>query len=96
MLRKICLIALAGAALAAPAYAADPLAYRSGDDAALAKAAAAGHSHVLYERSPDGVFSTAARTARFRPLIDRAQSELPQLSRGRSIPRSPSSRISSR
>ena len=72
MLRKICLIALAGAALAAPAYAADPLAYRSGDDAALAKAAAAGHSHVLYERSPDGVFATAARTVRFRPLIDRA------------------------
>jgi hypothetical protein len=72
LLRKICLIALAGAALAAPAYAADPLAYRSGDDAALAKAAATGHSHVLYERSPDGVFATAARTARFRPLIDRA------------------------
>jgi hypothetical protein len=71
LLRKICLIALAGAALAAPAYAADPLAYRSGDDAALAKAAAAGHSHVLYERSPDGVFGTAARMARFRPLIDR-------------------------
>jgi uncharacterized protein DUF5715 len=72
LLRKIVLIALAGAALAAPAYAADPLAYRPGNDAALAKAAAAGHSHVLYERSPDGVFGTAARTARYRPLIDRA------------------------
>jgi hypothetical protein len=72
LLRKIVVIALAGAALAAPAYAADPLAYRPGHDAALAKAAAAGHSHVLYERSPDGVFGTATRTSRYRRLIDRA------------------------
>jgi hypothetical protein len=59
------------AALAGPAHAADPLAYRPGRDAALARAAALGHAHVLYTRSPGGVFATAARTARFRPLIDR-------------------------
>jgi len=72
LFRKTILIALAGAALAAPAHAADLIAYRPGDDGALAKAAAAGHSHVLYERSPGGVFATAARTARYRSLINRA------------------------
>ena len=75
MLRTICFIALAGAALAAPAAAAkrpaDPLAYRAGQEGALARAAADGHSHVLYAHSPDGVLATAARTARWRPLIDR-------------------------
>ena len=78
MLRKICLIALAGAALAAPAAAsngaADRLSYRAADNARLERAAAAGHSHVLYTHSPGGVFDTAARTARWRPLIDRAAS----------------------
>jgi len=76
LLRKICLIALAGAALAAPAmasdWAADPLTYRAGQNALLERAAAAGHSHVLYAHSPRGVLATAARTARFRPLIQRA------------------------
>jgi uncharacterized protein YcbK (DUF882 family) len=71
LLRKIWVILLGAAVLAAPAHAADALAYRSGDDAALARAAAAGHSHVLYERSPGGVFATAARTAHWRALIDR-------------------------
>jgi uncharacterized protein DUF5715 len=72
LLRKLGVITLAAAALAAPAHAADALAYRPGHDAALARAAAAGHSHVLYERSPGGVFATAARTARWRGLIARA------------------------
>ena len=71
MLRKIWVIILGAAVLAAPAHAADALAYRPGNDAALARAAAAGHSHVLYERSPGGVFATAAQTAQWRPLIDR-------------------------
>jgi hypothetical protein len=55
----------------ASTQAADPLTYRAGQNAQLERAAAAGHSHVLYTHSPDGVFATAARTARFRPLIDR-------------------------
>jgi hypothetical protein len=71
LLRKTCVIALAGAALAAPAQAADPLGYRPGQDARLLRAAEAGHSHVLYAHSPEGVLATAARTARFRPLIER-------------------------
>jgi hypothetical protein len=71
LLRKILVILLGAAALATPAYAADALVYRAGHDADLARAAAAGHSHVLYERSPGGVFATAARTARWRSLIDR-------------------------
>jgi hypothetical protein len=72
LLRRTCLIALAGAALAAPAHAADPLAYRAGQNRPLERAAAAGHSHVLYARSPDGVFATAQRTSRFRGRIERA------------------------
>ena len=33
--------------------------------------ATAGEAHVLYEKSPGGAVSTAARVANFRPLIDR-------------------------
>jgi len=49
----------------------DPLAY-GGDDAALSARAAAGHSHVLYVRSPDGVRATARRVERFRGLVEAA------------------------
>ncbi|MEA2410450.1 MAG: hypothetical protein QOC77_1011 [Thermoleophilaceae bacterium] len=50
----------------------DPLAYKGdrGDDTMLETRAAAGLSHVLYAKSPGGATATAARTARFRPLID--------------------------
>jgi hypothetical protein len=50
----------------------DPLAYKGGhsDDAMLQARAAAGLSHVLYAKSPGGAIATAARTARFRPLVD--------------------------
>ncbi|MEA2440708.1 MAG: hypothetical protein QOH76_2132 [Thermoleophilaceae bacterium] len=50
---------------------ADPLAYESGDEAMLRSRAAAGLSHVLYAKSPGGAAATAARVARFRPLIER-------------------------
>src|SRR4051794_21207097 len=51
---------------------ADPLAWtpRRSDD--FARRAAAGTSHLLYERSPGGVAVSAVRTMRFRPLVERA------------------------
>jgi hypothetical protein len=49
----------------------DPLAYKDKkDDTRLETRAAAGLSHVLYAKSPGGATATAARTARFRPLIE--------------------------
>jgi hypothetical protein len=48
----------------------DPLAYRPGAEERLASRAAAGLSHVLYAKSPGGATATAARVARFRPLIE--------------------------
>src|SRR4051794_25495404 len=48
----------------------DPLAYRPGAEERLASRAAAGLSHVLYAKSPGGAAATAARVARFRPLIE--------------------------
>jgi hypothetical protein len=51
---------------------ADPLAYESGDEAMLQARAAAGLSHVLYAKSPGGATATAARVARFRPLVEAA------------------------
>jgi hypothetical protein len=48
----------------------DPLAYRPGAEETLSMRAAAGLSHVLYAKSPGGASATAARVARFRPLID--------------------------
>src|SRR3954470_7300252 len=48
----------------------DPLAYRPGAEAMLTNRAAAGLSHVLYAKSPGGTTATAARVARFRPLIE--------------------------
>jgi hypothetical protein len=50
----------------------DPLAFAPGHDAALQAGAAAGLSHVLYAKSPGGATATAARVARFRPLVDAA------------------------
>src|SRR3954454_15024458 len=48
----------------------DPLAYRPGAEETLSARAAAGLSHVLYAKSPGGATATAARVARFRPLIE--------------------------
>src|SRR3954468_10118395 len=48
----------------------DPLAYRPGAEQMLATRAAAGLSHVLYAKSPGGAMATAARVARFQPLIE--------------------------
>lgn len=61
---------LPGGGNAAGTY--DPLAYSSNREAELQRRAAAGFSDVVYEKSPSGVVATARRTARFRPLIERA------------------------
>ena len=50
----------------------DPFAWAPGRDGELAGRAAAGTAHVLYVRSPGGVLASAARTARWRPLVERA------------------------
>jgi len=50
----------------------DPLAYTSERENAFAAAAAAGHAHVIYAKSPGGARASAARTARYRPLVDAA------------------------
>jgi hypothetical protein len=50
----------------------DPLAYDSDRKDELEKRAAAGFSDVVYEKSPGGIVATARRTARWRPLAERA------------------------
>jgi hypothetical protein len=50
----------------------DALAFDPGKAAELQRAAAAGLSQVIYAKSPGGVLVSAARTARFRPLIEQA------------------------
>jgi len=49
----------------------EALAYDPARRAELEARAALGLSHVLYEKSPGGALATAARTARFRPLVER-------------------------
>ncbi|MEJ7798268.1 MAG: hypothetical protein WKF42_07185 [Solirubrobacteraceae bacterium] len=51
---------------------ADPLAYASEREQELAAAAARGHAHVLYAKSPGGARASAERTARHRPLVEAA------------------------
>ena len=53
----------------------DPLAYAPDREAAFAAAAARGHAHVLYAKSPGGARASAARTARYRPLVERRRGE---------------------
>src|SRR5919202_1531360 len=53
----------------------DPLAWDPGRQGELEGRAAAGLSHVLYEKTPGGATASAARTARWRPLVDRAAEE---------------------
>src|SRR3954452_11045562 len=50
----------------------NPLVYDSSQDADYEARATAGYSHALYAKSPGGVFATAARVARLRPLIESA------------------------
>jgi hypothetical protein len=67
----------AGAVLRSPAGALPG--YRPSAAAQLTQRAAAGSAQALFTKSPGGVPATAARVARFRPLIDAA-------TRGTSIP----------
>lgn len=50
----------------------DPLAFSTRQRGDLERAAALGFAHVLYAKSPGGVLASAERTARFRPLVERA------------------------
>jgi hypothetical protein len=50
----------------------DPLAWTPGRERAFAAAAARGHAHVLYAKSPGGARASAQRTASFRPLVEEA------------------------
>jgi Transglycosylase SLT domain len=53
----------------------DPFAYSPEREDRLTARATAGESHVLYAKSPDGVVASARRTARWRPLVERAARE---------------------
>ena len=48
----------------------DPLAYTPAREDALVAAAARGHAHVIYAKSPGGARASAERTARYRPLVE--------------------------
>ena len=48
----------------------DPFAWDPDREEEFTERAAAGHSHVLYAKSPDGVVASAARVARYRDLIE--------------------------
>ena len=50
----------------------DPFAYESGREEDLRQRATAGHSHVIYSKSPDGVMATARRVGAYRPQIEEA------------------------
>jgi Transglycosylase SLT domain len=48
----------------------DPFAYEEGREEEFVGRATAGHSHVLYEKSPGGVFATARRVERWREAVE--------------------------
>jgi hypothetical protein len=48
---------------------------RRGRQAEFESRAAAGHSHVVYEKSPGGIVATAARVARYRDDVESAADE---------------------
>jgi Transglycosylase SLT domain len=50
----------------------DPFAYETGREGEFVDRATAGHSHVLYAKSPGGVVATARRVERWRPRIEAA------------------------
>jgi hypothetical protein len=49
----------------------DPFAYAPDREDEFVQRATAGHSHVLYAKSPGGALATARRVERWRPLIER-------------------------
>ena len=53
----------------------DPWAYSSDRQDEFESRAAAGHSHVIYAKSPGGIAATAARVARWRPQVEAAAEE---------------------
>jgi hypothetical protein len=53
----------------------DPFAYEPDREQEFTARAAAGHSHVIYEKSPDGVLATARRVEAYRPQVDAAAAE---------------------
>jgi hypothetical protein len=53
----------------------DPFAYESGREEEFRTRATAGHSHVIYEKSPDGVVATARRVEAYRAKVEEAASE---------------------
>jgi len=50
----------------------DPLTWSPGREEAFAAAAARGHAHVLYAKSPGGARASAERVAQHRPLVEAA------------------------
>ncbi len=50
----------------------DPLAYTEGREDTFAAAAARGHAHVIYAKSPGGARASAERVAQYRPLVEAA------------------------
>jgi len=50
----------------------DPLAYTEGREDELTAAAARGHAHVIYAKSPGGARASAERVAQYRPLVEAA------------------------
>jgi hypothetical protein len=55
-----------------PGSDADPFTFESSRRDDFIDRATSGYSHVLYDKSPGGIFASARRTARWRPLIERA------------------------
>ena len=53
----------------------DPWAYDAGRQGEFEARAAAGHSHVVYVKSPGGIVATARRVAHWRPQIEAAAHE---------------------
>ena len=53
----------------------DPWAYTADREGEFESRAAAGHSHVIYVKSPGGIVATAARVAPWRPQIEAAAEE---------------------
>ena len=50
----------------------DPWAYKPDREDEFERRAAAGHSHVVYVKSPGGIAATARRVARWRPQVEQA------------------------
>ena len=53
----------------------DPWAYEDDREDDFQARAAAGHSHVIYAKSPGGIVATAERVARWRPQVEDAADE---------------------